>query len=111
MTLVMACGSSDPPVKPGFECGGFGGYECPPASTCVMDPCDHSDCPATCMATTKCNPAHDDCPNATICDASTDRCMPRKICKTKADCYPDEACLAGPPDSPRFYAFRICGRG
>lgn len=106
IAIVVACGSSDPPVVPGFACGAFGGT-CPPASKCVMEPCDHNDCPTSCVATTPCDPAHDACPNATACDGSTRYCMPRKICQTNADCRADEVCLTG---SSGPFSHPICGR-
>ncbi|CAN5622289.1 hypothetical protein BH09MYX1_BH09MYX1_13420 [soil metagenome] len=104
VAVLVACGASDDPIVSGFACGAWTQAVCPPASTCVQEECDHSDCATFCRARTRCDPANDACPSGTVCDESTKRCMPRKICTSKEECYPDEQCVAG------GYSRSICER-
>ena len=101
----LACSASEAPAFGGFVCGGFAG-DCPPASTCVGVPCDHSDCGGVCRASTPCDPAKSICPNGTVCDAKTDYCMPVRTCTTKSDCQPGAFCITG--DGARRYHIGLC---
>lgn len=102
---VLACSASEAPAFGGFICGPFAG-DCPPASTCEIEPCDYNDCGGVCRANTPCDPAKSICPNGTVCDSKAEYCMPASPCTTKSDCQPGGFCITG--DGGRRYSRGFC---
>lgn len=86
----MACNTA--PELPGFDSGGFAGFECPPASE-PDGSCGDPDCGVGCVANTPCTPAQATCPLGTTCDAAAEYCMPTKVCNaSSAECGSGEYC-------------------
>lgn len=101
----LGCCASEPPAFGGFVCGGFAG-DCPPGSTCEIEPCDHNDCGGVCRASARCDPAKPSCPPGTACDAKAEYCMPVRTCTAKSDCQPGAFCITG--GGPSHYSKGYC---
>jgi hypothetical protein len=93
MIIFSSACESRGPVLQGFECGTFGGFVCPPGSTC--DSCAGEDCGSPCYATVACDPTSSapGCPSGTRCATSTDYCVPERTCSVDADCAAGELCV------------------
>lgn len=94
MLCGVACKGSDDagaPALEGFFSGGFGGFECPPASSST-DSCSDPDCGVGCTADTPCDPDKPDCPAGYECNDSSGSpyCLPAKTCESK--CSDGEHC-------------------